>query len=375
MSISARKSDSSSPRPALRTGSDELIDTEHWWRDHQSWLAQRGYMLRPRYRPGWKPSWKAHPKSIPMEFEDWYPADRSFILDAVRVSDNSLVVLKQVKKSWNPHEVETLQYLLSDALRSDGRNHTAPLLDVLDVPDDSDIAVLVMPLLRPCDDPPWETVGEVISFLLQVFEGLQFMHELHIAHRDCQAPNILYDPRPMYPNMFHPQAQDRARDWKGAAKHYTRTARPVRYHFIDFGLSRRYNPEDVPPREHPILGGDKTVPEFQIYDGEPIDPFPTDIYYIGNMIRTNVLRKYRGVEFLSLLVQDMVQDDPTKRPTIQEVTQRFDALVKSLGRWKVRSRLIPRDESSLEGVFRDILHTFRTARYIFARKSAIPLPD
>ncbi|KAI0368341.1 hypothetical protein BV20DRAFT_1045088 [Pilatotrama ljubarskyi] len=274
-------------------------------------------MLRPRYRPGWKPSWKAHPKRFPMEFEEWYPADVP-----VRVSDNSLVVLKQVKNSWNPHEVETL----------------------------------------PCDDPPWETVWEVISFVLQVFEGLQFMHELHIIHRDCQARNILYDPRPMYPNMFHPQAKDRARDRRGAAKHYTRTARPVRYHFIDFGLSRRYNPEDVPPREHPILGGNKTVPEFQTWNGEPIDSFPTDIYYVGNMIRTNVLQKYRGVEFLSLIVQDMVQDDPTKRTTIQEVTQLLDALVKSLGR-------------SLEGVFRDISHTFRTARYIFARKSAIPLPD
>ncbi|KAI0363084.1 hypothetical protein BV20DRAFT_959012, partial [Pilatotrama ljubarskyi] len=75
---------------------------------------------------------------------------------------------------------------------------------------------------------------------------------------------------------------------------------------------------------------------------------------------------------LSPLVQDMVQDGPTKRPTMQEVTQCLDALIKSLGRWKVRSRLIPRDKSSLEGVFREISHTFRNARYIFARKSAIP---
>lgn len=51
----------------------------------------------------------------------------------------------------------------------------------------------------------------------------------------------------------------------------------------------RYNPEDGPPREHPIVGGDKTVPEFQNWNGELLDPFPTDIYYIGNMIRTSIL--------------------------------------------------------------------------------------
>lgn len=35
-----------------------LHNTEVFWRNHQVWLAERGYMLRPRYRPGWVPSWK-----------------------------------------------------------------------------------------------------------------------------------------------------------------------------------------------------------------------------------------------------------------------------------------------------------------------------
>ncbi len=99
----------------------------------------------------------------------------------------------------------------------------------------------------------------------------------------------MYDPRPMYPNMYHPVCRDKNRHFKGKAKRFTRTARPVRYYYIDFGLSRRYNPEDGPPREHPIVGGDKTVPEFQKWNGELLDPFPTDIYYIGNMIRTSIL--------------------------------------------------------------------------------------
>lgn len=83
---------------------------------------------------------------------------------------------------------------------------------------------------------------------------------------------------------------DRSYDFKGKAKHFTRTTRPVKYYYIDFGMSIRYNPEDGPPREHPMVGGDKSVPEFKNWTGELLDPFPTDIYYIGNMVRNTVMR-------------------------------------------------------------------------------------
>ena len=97
--------------------------------------------------------------------------------------------------------------------------------------------------------------------------------------------NIMYDPSPMYPKLFHPASPYSSVDFKRSARHTTRTASPVRYYLIDFGLSRQYNPDDGPPREHPILGGDKSVPEFKNWRGDLLDPFPTDIYYLGNMIR------------------------------------------------------------------------------------------
>jgi hypothetical protein len=37
---------------------------EVFWRDHQSWLKESGYELRPRYQPDWKPSWHASGKSV-----------------------------------------------------------------------------------------------------------------------------------------------------------------------------------------------------------------------------------------------------------------------------------------------------------------------
>ncbi|EIW62637.1 uncharacterized protein TRAVEDRAFT_34025 [Trametes versicolor FP-101664 SS1] len=361
------------PTRLLPLGPEKLSEAECWWRDHQEWLAERGYLLRHRYRPDWKPSWLAKKEPFLMEYEDWYRPQQPFLLDAVCVADDSLVMLKQVKKSLYPEEVALHQYLLSEPLLSDPRNHTVPLLEVLDVPDNEDAVLLVMPMFRACNNPAWTTVGEVVAFLAQIFEVTSLSFTLA---RDCQAPNILYDPRPLYPNMFHPRVTDKSRDWKGTAKHSTRTLHPVKYYFIDFGLSRRYDPKDGPPREHPILGGDKSVPEFQNWNGELLDPFPTDIYYLGNLIRIKIMKFYHGIEFLEPLVQDMVQDDPTKRPTIQDVIRQFDELVpvKPLGSQKLRSRLIYRKEGAGDALVQRIAHAFRTARYILTRKPAIPRP-
>ncbi|KAH9850489.1 hypothetical protein C2E23DRAFT_835365 [Lenzites betulinus] len=333
----------------------ELSSPECWWRDHYDWLLTRGYRLRPRYKPGWKPSWEETEDTLHMDFEDWYMASRAATLDAVRVSDQQQVVLKQISSAIHPDEVNIAQYLSSDELKSDPRNHSVPITDVFQVPDDEEFTIIVMPLFRECNDPAWQTVGELVAFVVQVFEGMQFMHKVNVAHRDAQLPNILYDPRPMYPRMFHPRDTDRARDWKGSAKHSTRTANPVRYYFIDFGLS--------------------TAPEIVNWNGELLDPFPTDIYYLGNMLRVYVLQEFRGAEFLSPLVQDMVREDPKERPTIDQVVERFNSqILPTLTRKQLRSRLAPIKEAEEVAYFRNIAHAFRRIYYRLTRKSPIPMP-
>lgn len=100
----------------------------------------------------------------------------------------------------------------------------------------------------------------------------------------------MMDASPLYPDGFHPVATDLKPDYIATAKHYTRTQRPTKYKIIDFGISRRYDPAEGRHLEYPIRGGDKTVPEFQGEGGyEPSDPFPTDVYYVGNMIREDFL--------------------------------------------------------------------------------------
>ena len=98
----------------------------------------------------------------------------------------------------------------------------------------------------------------------------------------------MMDPDGLYLDAFHPAAPLLKRDLSGYARFKTRTERPPRYIFIDFGLSRCYDTSIAKPLEIPIWGADKDVPEFQ-NSNAPCDPFPTDVFYVGNTIKKDFL--------------------------------------------------------------------------------------
>jgi hypothetical protein len=89
-----------------------------------------------------------------------------------------------------------------------------------------------------------------------------------------------------------------------------KSERPLKYYFIDFGLSRWYDSEDKVPLEVPIRGGDKTVAEFQKGIHKPCNPFLTDIYYAGNLIRLGVKKVSRL--FILLCFQFLIARRNTK---------------------------------------------------------------
>lgn len=45
-----------------------------------------------------------------------------------------------------------------------------PIYEVLDVPGDNDRQIIVMPMLRRYDDPPFESVADVVDFFRQTIE-------------------------------------------------------------------------------------------------------------------------------------------------------------------------------------------------------------
>ncbi|KAJ7140477.1 kinase-like domain-containing protein [Mycena crocata] len=362
---------------------EELNEGEQYWVAHHDWLKECGYMLRPRFRPGWIPSWVNDPRKLAPLCEDGWRPQSSVVMDAVRVSDNSTVLLKKVKKDQHPYEVEIGSFLT--VLGRSRANHCVPILHTLQPPNEDNLAIIVMPLLRRFDEPRFETIGEGVEFFRQIFVGLQFMHHHHVAHRDCNSNNIMMDGQHLFPHGTHPDIRHQRLKPNSTyrnATHYTRTQRPVKYYFIDFGLSRRYEPAECPPMEDIIKGGDKSPPEHAIPGQYAADPFATDIYYLGNLIRheftegfksMSVQKKF-GFEFMEPLVADMVQPDPTKRPKIDEVVARFDEIRKDLGSWKLRFRIIQEREWPYLP-HRIVRHWYRRIVAIIIRRSAIPTPS
>ncbi|KAA1478171.1 hypothetical protein DENSPDRAFT_660516 [Dentipellis sp. KUC8613] len=96
----------------------------------------------------------------------------------------------------------------------------------------------------------------------------------------------------------------------------------------------------------------------------PYDPFPTDVYYIGNMIRTNFIQPYRNFKFLDALMNKMITEDPLRRPTIHDAFSEFKLLSGSLSSMRLRARLVRRDEFLVAGIWRAGRHLFRSLRWI-----------
>ncbi len=339
------------------------------------------------------------------------------------MSDGKYVMLKKLPEDEGPYELQLNRLFSTEPLASNPRNHCAPLLDVIQLPNDPPI--MVHSQLRLYNSPPFHTYGEFIVFFGQLCEvrhlfsplvllpnsivqGIQFMHENHVAHRyvllstmqpkfvilyfrDCTSQNIMLDPSRMYPKSFHPMVIGRTRDFRGRAKGRTRTWCRPRYFLIDLGLSRQYDLANGPPLEIPLRGGDKSAPEHRAME-TPCNPFPTDVYYLGNLVREDYIQvrtfirsrikavlshmhqKYYGFEFMKPLVADMVQEDSEKRPTMEEVVSRFSEIKSQLSTWKLRSRMARNNEIWPVTAWRTVSHWYRTVGYVITCKPALPEP-
>ena len=119
-------------------------------------------------------------------------------MDATRISDGKYVMLKKLPEDEGPYELQLNRLFSSETLASNPRNHCAPLLDVIQLPNDPPI--MVHPQLRLYYNPPFHTYGEFVAFFGQICEvcrllsqlvslpystiqGIQFMHRNHVAHR------------------------------------------------------------------------------------------------------------------------------------------------------------------------------------------------
>jgi len=150
-----------------RTGT--LVKSEEWWRDHYQDLESHGYKLRSRYDPSWEPSWVESGKDF-YAVEDGQATITRAVMDAIRTQDDLPVVLKRVFPQEGPHELSITRQFSSPELAGNAHNHCVPLLDVIELEGSSSDKLMVFPLLRPFDQPRFQTFGEFVAFFTQICE-------------------------------------------------------------------------------------------------------------------------------------------------------------------------------------------------------------
>lgn len=95
---------------------------------------------------------------------------QGLLMDAQRVSDESFVYLKRMEQggAGAADELQICQFLSSEAMLKDPRNHCVPIIEELRCSNGE--SIMVMPFLRPFYNPKFQTFGEAVAFFIQLFE-------------------------------------------------------------------------------------------------------------------------------------------------------------------------------------------------------------
>lgn len=79
-----------------------------------------------------------------------------------------------------------------------------------------------------------------------------------------------------------------------------------------------------------------------------------------------------GFEFMEPLVQAMVQNDPAKRPTIDQCLIQLQEIIQSQSSWTLRSQVWHTSDNPFGFIYRFLPHWARRLVYIITQTPAIP---
>ncbi|KAL5513541.1 hypothetical protein ACEPAH_3940 [Sanghuangporus vaninii] len=323
-------------RELEENGDFDLSDVERGWMKDDEYLLSHGYQLRPRFHPRWTPTWRGTNLS-PVACEDSIAHFSSSVIDVKRFRDGKFFA---VKRTPDLCEAKIACMLSSMDRLQDPMNHCVPIYDCFpDIREQYGGSFIMMPLLRAFNDPPFVYVDEVIDFVRQMLQGLVYLHSQNVAHRDLSDGDI-------------------------TALACPRTRRDVgfvKYYFTDFGLSSYF---DDPKFLRLVVGNraqDTDVPELSNFI--PYDPFPVDVFTLGNVFKRNFLDKYSNVEFLSSLCSEMTKPPPWLRPSAADSLSLFCL---SLSRYQSRAlrwRLHEYGETRFQHITKDFLSVMEEIEY------------
>ncbi|KAL1732104.1 hypothetical protein EV714DRAFT_282963 [Schizophyllum commune] len=227
-----------------------------------------------------------------------------------RTSDGAFVVIKFVL--WRKHrtEVDVVRRLLSGNMRLPELNRF-PYLDVIDVPlEEEGGASLVISEVCAEEDAWWDLANprDILRGVYQLAECVHFLHSNSIAHCDIWLPNVVVR-LPL--------------------------DRPLRWALIDFNSAVSKDKGTPPPTITPLhhTGSRLEAPEFYAPFWTQIDPFAYDVFCLGHFMEIVLEVYYLKIPIppgLRALVNEMIDEEPSSRPSSASVIERLTAEIEAL---------------------------------------------
>ncbi|KAJ7587976.1 hypothetical protein C8J56DRAFT_1164650 [Mycena floridula] len=189
-------------------------------------------------------------------------------IDVIRVKDGQKVVLKITFNYTKEQEI--LQTFSEPPFRNSPQNHCVPVLDTIEFPGKR-FRIVVLP------------------YLISTLQGLKFMHDQNIAHRDISRLNIMMTGSHVIPSENHFSSYLPVYSLESGLlvpckpKQHLCQVSQLRYFFIDFGLSDEYPDGQEHARTTGIVGQIKVTPELS--DDVPYNPFKSDIVQLGAVFK------------------------------------------------------------------------------------------
>ncbi|TDL26671.1 hypothetical protein BD410DRAFT_836519 [Rickenella mellea] len=212
-------------------------------------------------------------------------------------------------------EISVLRHLLQPSLKSDPRNHTIPVLRIIDI---WGWSIVVQPRWGTEWQKPLKGSGSVVrrvEIARDLVEGLAFMHLNGVAHGDIHPSNIL---------CGHENARyvDPARQKDGR----------LHQAFIDFESAVIFPPQAV---HHCVTIEDlDTKPPSTIRAPEQEealqwDGFAADVYNLGRCFQLQLLTtELQANHELVDIFNDMTRCDASSRITAEDAFRGLDTLLK-----------------------------------------------
>ncbi|KAJ3864360.1 hypothetical protein EV359DRAFT_81484 [Lentinula novae-zelandiae] len=230
--------------------------------------------------------------------------------------------------------VDTLRSIATGVNAAIDRNHALPMLQEIHC---DNLVFGVFPLVGSYFAPAWfSNIAQVLEAMSQVMEGVAFLHDHLVAHRDLFPSNFLSSRRN---GLWIP----------GKSQDFLRP----RYYIIDFEWAVRFSPDSDPATRTvtgPPLSWDiyRRPPPPEMLSELPYCPFKADVWQVGKSFIRIVEHIENQIPEILEILRKMSTDRAEDRSSAREAVSQLNEVIARLPPQILQSPIEQVDDYSMD---------------------------